>query len=75
MRYVMTLGFRFDSIYSKVRVQRISRDEIFPPFHRLESRIQNETDLLALIDHKSDLTFITRCFISSKVLDFPNMII
>lgn len=35
----MTLGFRFDPIYSKVRVQRISRDENIPSI--LQVRKQN----------------------------------
>lgn len=39
MLYVMTLGFRFDPIYSKVRVQRISRDENIPSI--LQVRKQN----------------------------------
>lgn len=39
MLYVMTLGFRFDPIYSKVRVQRISRAENIPSI--LQVRKQN----------------------------------
>lgn len=71
MLYVMTLGFRFDPIYSKVRVQRESRDENIPFISQVRKQNpKRDRDLLAVIEYTTDFTFITRCFISSKVLPF-----
>ena len=76
MLYVMTLGFRFDPIHSKVRVQRESRDENVPFISQVRKQnSKRDRDLLAVIEYTTDFMFITRCFISSKVLAFPNMII